>query len=308
MSSYEARPLPAPRPVVDPVAAPFRLALGLRALRADEPWLDVDADLASDLREKRRLLEERRDRMFVELPESRPAQREALGRVVETLTSRYPHWYRRVSGKLHVTATGDEIDLRADGLPPLEAAARCVQEDLCVMEARRGAWCLTAGAVCFPTRWELAPKLGCSMTTIHERVPGYRATLDYPANRFFDGMKACAVFRRANWSLMDDPALYQPTGKHRTARRPELDGRNAGRLVWLRVEQQTLQRLPRTGAILFGIRIHRTRLDAVARDRDAARALLGAIETMSPAMQRYKSLMSVRDSAVQYLLARLQAP
>jgi len=297
--------LPPPRAVVDAVETPHRLTMGLAAVPPGEPWLEVDAALAEDLREKARLLRERRNEVFVELPESRPAQREALGVVVDALTHSYPQLYASDAGRLAVRATGEEHDLDAATAPPLETAARCVQEDLCVMEERGDGWRLTAGAVCFPTRWQLRPMLGRSMTGIHERVPGYRRELDRSANRFFDGMKTGNVFRRGNWSLMDDPALFQPTGKHRDGKPVGLDARNAGQKVWLRVEHQTLQRLPLTGAILFGIRIHRTRLDAVAREPESVRALLGAIETMAPAMQLYKSLGLVRDAAVGYLSDRL---
>jgi len=62
-----------------------------------------------------------------------------------------------------------------------------------------------------------------------------------------------------------------------------------------------------SGAILFGIRIHRARLDAVAREAGGARALLDAIATMHPAMQRYKSLLPIRDAVVAHLESRLAA-
>jgi hypothetical protein len=64
----------------------------------------------------------------------------------------------------------------------------------------------------------------------------------------------------------------------------------------LRVEHQTLQRLPETGAILFGIRVHRTRLDAVAKEREVASALVRAIEAMDSGIQLYKSLGVVRSA------------
>lgn len=299
-----AEQLPSPRPITDTVRVPHRLTLGLAAIDPGEPWLEVDANLAADLREKRRLLAAFREQVFVELPSSREAQREVLALVLDAVTRQHPSLYARAFGKLELHALGEALDLETE-MPPLETAARCVQEDLCVMEKGADGWCLTAGAVCFPTRWELVPKLGRSMTEIHEPVPGYREQLDHPSNRFFDGMKGGTVFRRGNWSLLDDPSLFLPTRKVRTERRAGLGAHNAGENVWLRVEHQTLQRLPRTGAILFGIRIHRTRLDEVARDPEAARAVLGAVETMDPAMQRYKSLELVREAAVGYLSARL---
>ncbi|MGK0485779.1 MAG: hypothetical protein ACJAYI_001288, partial [Myxococcota bacterium] len=198
-------------------------------------------------------------------------------------------------------ATGEEFDLTEPHTPALEVAARCTQEDLVVMEERPEGWCLTAASVCFPTRWDLPTQLGLPMTAIHERVPGYQEQLNASSNRFFDGMKAGLVFKRGNWSLMDDPALFQPSGKMQTRERSDLDASNAGEKIWLRVEHQTLQRLPATGAILFGIRIHRTRLDAVAEMPDAARTLLASIDTMDADMQLYKSLALVRGAATAYL-------
>jgi hypothetical protein len=284
--------------------------MGLAAIAPGEPWLEVDERLAEDLAEKQRLLAERHDEVFVEQPASRAAQREALDRVVGSLLRDHADRYARDgAGTIRIHALDRTLDLEDERTAPLERAARCVQEDLCIMERRHGeGWCLTAGAVCFPTRWRLRPMLGRRMTAIHAEVPGYREQLDPSANRFFDGMKSGSVFRRSNWSLLDSPALFQPGGAYRLDRREDLDAGNAGEQVWLRVERQTLQRLPATGAVLFGIRVHRMRLDAVAQDAEGTRALLGAIATMDPAMQAYKSLARVRDPAVAFLEACVASP
>ena len=55
---------------------------------------------------------------------------------------------------------------------------------------------------------------------------------------------------------MDDPTLFQPTGKWRTAHDATITEQNAGERLFLRVERQTLRRLPDSGAVLFGIRVH----------------------------------------------------
>ena len=289
------------RAVWDTVAAPHRLNLGLHAMEASEPWLVIDDDYVQDLAEKHRLLRDERGQVFVELESSRAAQAEARKRVIETLLTHYADEFELNGSQFCIRATGEEFDLTEPHTPALEVAARCTQEDLVVMEERPEGWCLTAASVCFPTRWDLPTQLGLPMTAIHERVPGYHEQLNASSNRFFDGMKPGLVFKRGNWSLMDDPALFQPSGKMQTRERSDLDASNAGEKIWLRVEHQTLQRLPATGAILFGIRIHRTRLDAVAEMPDAARTLLAAIDTMHADMQLYKSLALVRGAATAYL-------
>jgi len=288
-------------PVWDTVLSPHRLSLGLRRLGPGERWLDVDEDLEEDLAEKERLFRVRGPDVFVELPESRAAQDEVLDLVVHSLLAEYPDCYSKTGRRLKIVPTGKELDLRDPSRSPLELASLCVQEDLVVMQSRPDGWCLTAAAVCFPTRWALRPQLGRAMTQIHERVPGYVEALDESSNRFFDGMKSGEVYGRGNWSLLDDPTLHQPTGKMQSHRNPKLDRTNAGDQIWLRVEHQTLQRLPSSDSILFGIRIHRTPLRDVAEDVLASRTLIEAIDTMASAMQRYKSLGRVREVATSYL-------
>lgn len=59
--------------------------------------------------------------------------------------------------------------------------------------------------------------------------------------------------------------------------------------------------IPRDGRDFFGLRVHRTRLDAVAKEREVASALVRATETMDPEMQLYKSLGVVRSATTAYL-------
>src|SRR3546814_15752544 len=59
---------------------------------------------------------------------------------------------------------------------------------------------------------------------------------------------------RLNWSVMDDPALFQPAGHGRAGHDPAITAENAGEMLWLRIERQTFLRLPASGALVFGIR------------------------------------------------------
>jgi hypothetical protein len=73
-----------------------------------------------------------------------------------------------------------------------------------------------------------------------------------------------------------------------------------GKRVWLRVERQTLRRLPRTGAVLFTIRIHQERLAVLADDPEAAGALAASIRSMDEAFETYKGLAQVRDATLAF--------
>lgn len=266
---------------------PHRVRMGLAALAPGEAWIEVDGDRAADLREKRRLLAAERDRVLRVLAGSEPAQAEVYEVVAAQLAAHHPP-----------IAPGDPEDAPA---PALERAALLVQEDLCVMERNDAGWCLSAAAVCFPTRWDMPSKMGLALAAIHDVVPGYAGRVATAADRFFDRLQPGPVFRRANWSLLDDPALFQPAALRGGAPAASIDARHAGDAVWLRIERQTLQRLARTGAILFTIRIHRAPLRTLAADPAAAASLAAAVRSMDALMQHYKALARVRGAALAYL-------
>ncbi len=285
---------------------PHRLAMRLAVLHDEADWLEPDAEIAADLREKRRLLADRHPQVFVELPESRPAQAEILRALVANLEMYHGALCERRGEHLHHRPTGATIALKDPTLAPLEVAARLVQEDLCVMERRGERWHLSAGCVCFPTRWDLAPKLGCSLVELHAPVPGYNDQLSVSTDRFFDRLRPGRIVWRTNWSLVDSPELFLPPSRRCSG--SGITARNAGERVWLRVERQTLRRFPETDTILFTIRVYRNPLRDLRGRPEAARDLLGALDTMAPELARYKSLPALREATMDYLRGLCETP
>ena len=158
--------------------------------------------------------------------------------------------------------SGDRWTVEGDVPDPLDIAGRLVQEDLCILQEVEGELRLTAGVLCFPNRWRLSDKLGRPMMAIHEPVPSYAERLGKPVDRFIGMLAPERPVWRLNWSLTDDPALFQPVGHGRRDTDPDITPENAGPRIFLRVERQTLRRLPRTGAVLFTIRTHQRPLES----------------------------------------------
>src|SRR3546814_16539920 len=75
------------------------------------------------------------------------------------------------------------------------------------------AWLLAAGSRCLLSRCRLADRLGRQKAAIHDPVPGFNDRLARPVDRFFDRVEAGRLYMRLNWSVMDDPALFQPAGR-----------------------------------------------------------------------------------------------
>jgi hypothetical protein len=264
-------------------------------------WIEIDANLAAELRLKRDLLATRHDACFLALPGSEPGGAETLELLAAHLPARFPDIYRREGDTLSILPLGERWPLRRDDLHPLELAARLVQEDLCLMRAEGDAYVLAALSVCFPSRWRIAEKLGKPLAAIHTPVAFYEEKLARPVDRFFALLKEEKPVQRYNWNLLDDPALFQPAGHNRKDRDPSITAQNAGERLFIRVERQTLRRLPSTGDILFGIRTYVRPLAAIAERPEDCRRLATAIRALPEATFRYKSLPVFADAALAWL-------
>lgn len=278
----------------------FQMAMGLVALDLSD-WIDVDHKRGDELREKERLLASQHGAVFGDLPGSEAAQREVLMILLENLERNHPGLVRFDEGTVSLAETGRSYRLSDFADHALDLAGRLVQEDLCLMTPGEDGYVLHAASLCFPARWVLGEKLGRPMLGIHEHVSGYAEKLGKPVDRFFTHLKADKPVTRLNWSVIDDPALFQTTGKFRTEDEPEISGENAGVRLWIRVERQTLRRLPQSGDILFTIRTFVDPLSSLEMRPDLAAGLRRAIADMPEGMQRYKSLIPFRDALDVYL-------
>ena len=276
--------------------------MGLQPLELHD-WIEPDERLAAELVEKERLLRERHGDVFAVLPEAREGATEVLALLAEYLPTRFPSLYRREEHVFHVLATQQTWDLNQTTLHPLDLAGRLVQEDLCLMQqdADSGLYRLVGASVCFPTRWRIADKMGKPLAAIHGPVPGYAEQLASTMDRYFDRLKADKPAWRINWSMMDDPTLFQPTGHGRKGLNPDITPQNAGEKLWLRMERQTVRRLPRTQDILFTIRVHIRPLHELAKRPERAAMLAAAMRALPDQMRLYKSMPPFIDAVLAWL-------
>jgi hypothetical protein len=275
---------------------PHRLQMGLMALKPED-WIELDETLGATLLAKRRLLAERHTEVFAALPETEAAGAEVLALLADHLPRRFPTQYPRMNTTIAVAATGELIGIGAPGVHPLETAARLVPEDLCVMRRTDTGYILAAACVCFPSRWRLADKIGRSLGEIHGPVPGYDAALGRPVDRFFEKLAVDKPVWRLNWTIHARSEPFQPVAPTIGRIEPE----ELAESVSLRIERQTLRRLPASGDVLFTIRTYIKPLGEIARDTEAARRLATAIEALPPAMRAYRSMATFADELVAWL-------
>ncbi len=291
---------PPPRLYLPFEPGPWRMAMGLLAAPISALF-EIDGDYAEQMALRRRLLAERPAEVFAALPESAAARRAMLELAAAHLPEHHPQWFARAGSRLVNRLTGEEWDLALPPCDPLELAGRLVQEDLCLLEPDPAGPRLTAAVLCFPTRWRLGEKLGRAIGGIHAPVPFFAERLAGPVERFMARLKPGRLVERFNWSVLDDPALFQPGGHGRTARDPAFTAGNAGEKLWLRVERQTLSRLPGTTAILFTIKILQRPLAAVAADPAVAGRLAEAVRALPEETTLYKSFLPFRAALLGFL-------
>jgi hypothetical protein len=160
---------------------------------------------------------------------------------------------------------------------------------------------LEAAVLCAPSRSRLAEKIGRPLLEVHAPVPFYAHRLGAPVDRFMRLLKPGRIALRQNWSVVDDPALFQPGGKHRTVADPTITSENAGHRLFLRTERQTFRLLERSGSVLFGIRVHSHALQQVVGQPGSAARLATAVRALPREMQEYKSLPVFAEPLLAYL-------
>jgi hypothetical protein len=237
-------------------------------------WLQRDEVFAQQMAERDRLIAERNGDVLAMPEAARPAAEELLALILAHLNgvpgyAREPNTVRRPDGAL----------VPLDG-PPLAVAGRLVQEDLVILERGDGEaeHRLTAAVLCFPSNWTLAQKLGMPLSRIHLPVDAYDATVAKRVQRLFDAIRPEAPLMRANLIPYGHADLHSP--------RPEFSRHTPGpaEVRFLRVERQTLLRLPETRAVVFSIHVYQVPLDAIAgRERERLEAVRPAWFATAPA-------------------------
>ncbi len=283
----------------DGSAQPFTIGLQQLDLR---DWIEIDENLLVYLAEKQRLFALHGERIFVEEPGTSRGQKEVLGLLSAHLVEHYPSIYRRKGDTIAVAGRDEPVILGECETPFLDRAARLVQEDLVLMrkDEQRG-WHLGAASLSFPSSWTLLEKFGRSMDDIHAPVPDFGAGTRNAGliTRMFDNLRPDRPVWRMNWSLQPDGNLYHPLASHEKGALYTDDDIAAQSFV--RVERQTLRKLPASGDILFTIRIHLDPIRALKKHpecRAIAEAFCHQLEALNPAQLHYKGIMTIRERLI----------
>ena len=261
------------------VADPKFMAMGLGRLDAGH-WIEPDLSLPAYCDNKLAQRAALGDAAYQALPESLAAQRELHSLLLRHLLADHSDDYQRQGAQLLVPELG--MSWAIDSEQPLWQASLWIQDDICLLQDSADGYRLTAASLCAASFWRLEDKIGRTLDRIHDPVPGFERQLAPQVNRFFGHIKPQYPVWRGNWSVVASTDLNQ---------RQDLPLPVAADApLFLRVERQSLRRLPVTGAIAFTIRVYVHDLAAIAGEPDVWRALKLALKGLSPDQCRYKGL------------------
>lgn len=278
--------------------------------------IDIDEHYVAECRDRAITLERDPGR-YAALPHMMLAQWDALEFFMEALAAGYPahfqlvkhgddigarwRWTNRALGIDTDFVFGDAATLPCE---PLEYITRQVQGDVALLDHRDNNLYMDAGMITAQADWSLQFDIGMSFMEWHAPVPlAHQAGIFERALKFLNGLRQGQPMRRLNWTMTVNPRLdtAPETYPEWGADRATVSADNAGRLVHLRVELQTLFRLPRSNAILFPIRCYLIPLDELVRVPKWGKRLHRVLASLPPELAEYKGLTRYLPATVRWL-------
>jgi hypothetical protein len=275
-ASFSAMPIPE-QILPQLVGDNFRHRLGTFPVEISN-WLLRDAEFDSTVQLKKKLLATRRSEVVGLQPGGDEVAEEAA----------------------QLVSAWAGVELASRGIDALVEASLLVADDLAVLQPIKShdgseQLLLNAAVVCCPSRWMLSEKMGHNMLAIHEPVAKYADHVGAAVDTYFQRLTVEKPVWRSNWIIQDHPALFQPQiPLGPLVKTPDE--------LWIRMERQTLRRLPKTGGILFTIRGYQQPLpEYLSRSKQIAQDTRTLVERLPEDVAQYKSVLKYRPAIMNWI-------
>ncbi|PQE12735.1 hrq family protein [Rutstroemia sp. NJR-2017a BBW] len=258
-------PLPRAYDGFDPVKARSRPYRPLRwqyhqtmSITKMEPdwWLEVENTYVSRIAERQGLFREHGNKVLDHLPGSDLACKELMEMCLQFYCARYPAYFSLSSDKrtfhnriLHTTTA-------LKSMHPLHVLLNNVPEDFAIVlrNDADGMYYFRAGVICSSLGWNVSTKIGMKLEDIHKPIPDYKEKMAFSMDRYFSKLPTDAPIQRGSWGLEIDSPLFMPAGHpHEKLRLVQKEGLTVEECN-LRVDWQTLRRLPLSAGVVFNFK------------------------------------------------------
>lgn len=327
-SSYQSNePLPKPTPLMitpdqvknyddrpwRPFRWPYHQTMSIYKLDINH-WLDMDKYYWHYIEEKKRIWHKYGRENIDWLPEAYDACYELMEVVLTHLIERYPLLFTILIDKgdggriVRNELTKEILDMT---LPlkdhPLMYVTKMAKEDFYVVLKNEddGKHYLKAAAVPFPGgSFGIDEKIGRHLDFIHTDVPYYEEKLKKSMERWFERLEPNGPVERASWYITWDHKLKVNNIYQLPKFVPDLDELMKStdpRQFNVRVERQTLRRLPKSRAIIFTNHPIFYSIDEMKDEPNVPSLLKKIIYEAPEGIIKYKNFDFIRDHISGYL-------
>ncbi len=277
--------------------------INIGASRIDSSdWIEPDNDFKRYYQNKSLQAEVNKSSVYLALDESLEAQEELSALLLKHLTIDHADSYSINKNSLNQESLNLSkqnlnwpLSTPSSDIEQLWRASLWIQDDICLLQpyyinGRTSAYKLTAGSVCAPSHWRLKDKIGADFFALHSPVPGLQSKLQDGIMRLFAKLDSAPIVR-ANWGISVSDTLMRLPEDQQLEESVAADSD-----LFLRVERQSLRKLPNTGAIVFTIRVYTYPLESIKAIDGAVSALQKSIAAMSQEEYQYKSMRKLEPA------------
>jgi len=272
------------------------------ALTKMEPdwWLEVENTYVSRIKERQGLFKEYGSKVLDYLPGSELACKELMEMCLQFYGARYPTYFSLSPDKrtFHNTLLRTETDIKS--MHPLQVLLNNVPEDFAIVLRNEtdGMYYFRAGVICSSLGWNVGTKIGMQLKEIHKPIPDYKEKMSFSMDRYFSKMPTNAPIQRGSWGLEVGTPLFMPAGhpheKYREYQKEDLTIEECN----LRVDWQTLRRLPLSGGIVFNFKALFTPIQEFRDEPYIPTLLLKIIKEGKRSLMEYKNTWHVEHVCV----------
>ncbi|HSZ84776.1 MAG TPA: DUF3445 domain-containing protein [Puia sp.] len=303
-----------------PFGEEFDLRMGTSVFKENDSLIEVDEDYyLSEINLKRSLLEQDHRYYYRTKAETEIAQWDVVEKILSDLVKFYPEYFvlnrDNENWFWQNKKTNETIEFifgKKETLPyePLDWVGRQVQEDLVIL-SNDGTASLVAGQLCFPNGWCLDDKFDQPFLTIHAPAPKMVEPTMQTAQKLMEKIIATRPVWRCSWNFktsgqIDLSSKYTKQYNEELLQIfPTLTPENIGDKIFIRIERQTVSRLPKSNCILFGIHMYQNTLDDENLDTLQAKNMMNVLKTTPRGMLDYKAITPFIDALLGYLENRI---
>ena len=298
----------------------YRYSNDLKTL--ENPYcIEITPEYAIQIKEKRRLLDEQPEVRYQSFPHTMEMQWELVELLLEQAVERYPQYFSVEKNDEQWTFTnqllnetetfifGDSTSITRE---PLDLIGRHFTNDFVLMVHRDNDILLEVGQVSFAALFSVNWNKGMSYTEIHKPVPFVSRTgvpLAEKIRQYLLRLEPGKPWTRINWNLMANRWDVNYETMHIWEPQRELVNKeNAGKLVYLRVEEQKFYRLPRSNSILFSLNTQFLPLEDLQMRPDWLERTYKNLSDIPPEMAKYKGIDVFLNQSVEYLKELVEEP